>query len=337
MTTYGGITIMDETATQPTLGGAARELAPVVEVWRPTESGDRLEWASGSYGPHQALQAESATITFAPGEGLPGMAWADRSPVLLDNLFQAGFVRDHTAREAGLTSGIAIPCLSGERLHGVVVFLCDHNSNAQGAFEVWRRNDRDELSLENGYHANLERFGKVSQYVKFPRGAGLPGKTREARFPQLIGNVGASKEFMRAAGAKAEGLASALSLPIMRGTLDIDSVVLMLSAAKTPIAHCFEIWAPAEGSSPTGTVWRLASGVYGPFVDLGPPSATMRLAPGQGLVGRAAQTGAPLVSTRLPDFEPGRGDQLGEYGLNTGVALPFYQGERIAAIVTMIR
>ncbi|MAT71745.1 MAG: hypothetical protein CMJ58_19735 [Planctomycetaceae bacterium] len=315
-----------EAAVRPLSG-----LLRAVEVWRPSDEGDHLVWGGGAYGELDELRAASVDETFACGEGLPGAAWETRSPVVMHQLSAGNFKRADAARATGVTAGVALPCFRGDELQGIVVFLCGDDPEAQGAFEVWSRNHREELGLSASYYANLERFGLISQYVKFPRGSGLPGETWVSRFPKLISRLGQSKGFMRAAGAAADGLSTALSIPIMRSSLDLDSVVLMLSSARAPLAHAFEIWAREQESDSL----RICQADYGQFVNLQPGAAKLRYQVGEGLAGGVWDHGVPEVTEELPVVESARGEALAEIGLTTALAWPVYVSTELAAVINL--
>ncbi len=70
------------------------------------------------------LEQRSRSISFAAGEGLPGRAWANRSPQLIRDLGgDSGFLRRAEAAAAGLDGGVAFPIMSGDEVIGVVDFL----------------------------------------------------------------------------------------------------------------------------------------------------------------------------------------------------------------------
>lgn len=323
--------------TIETAGVAATAVEPLsgllraVEVWRLNDEGDHLVWGGGAYGELESLRAASVDETFACGEGLPGAAWETRSPVVMHQLAAGVFKRAEAARDAGLVAGVALPCYRGDELEGVVVFLCGKGDDAQGAFEVWSRNHRDELGLSASYYANLERFGLISQYVKFPRGSGLPGETWESRFPKLIPRLGQSRNFMRAAGAAADGISTALSIPMMRSSLELDAIVVLLSSCRAPLAHVFEIWAREQ----EGESLRICQADYGPFVSLQPAATKLRYQAGEGLAGRVWESGVPEVTEFAPELEPARGASFAELGLTTALALPVYVSTELAAVVTL--
>lgn len=307
-----------------------RNLVKAVEVWEPSTDGTHLVWSSGTYGELDRLESMSRETTFRLGEGLPGLIWQTQSPLIMHSLSAGTFVRAAEARDAGLDCGIGIPFFCGNTLRGILAFLCDAGDKVQGAFEVWRLNDRHELGLDTSYYANLEHFGRLSHFVKFPRGAGLPGQTWQMRFPRLLDSLAESPSFMRAAGARVDGLEVGLALPIMRSPWDLDSVVVMLSSRFTPLARVFEIWMRDESGD-----FTLHSGSFGPFDALRAATTSLRLPDSSGLLGRAASTGRPFVETDAPSVEVQRRDLLSQAELATAVCMPIHIGAHLVAVVNL--
>ncbi|MEQ8208234.1 MAG: hypothetical protein RH917_00255 [Lacipirellulaceae bacterium] len=315
---------------------AGISLVQAVEVWLPSEDQSRITWASGSYTGHDEFAQKSKAITFERGEGLPGIAWEKGLPVVSQELSEDDFVRGEAARRIGIDCLVAVPVMQNEQCRGVVSFLCRGGEGLQGAFEVWHRNDRDELGLSSSYYSNLERFGAVSQCVRFPRRAGLPGETWNDREPKIVSRVGLSKSFMRAAGARAENLSVAIAWPIMRTALELEAVFMMLSSAKSPIASVMEVWKPQPKEEEEGNRWCLADSSYGPFIGLEPVSEKLCFGEGEALVGRVAASRTPMVSEDLAS-EPTRGELFAEYGFTWSLGLPVFVGEELTAIVVMMQ
>src|SRR3954453_23564246 len=91
-------------------------------LWQPENGGSRLVHA-GTWTPLEAsapaLAAAAADRTFVRGEGLPGLAWQERVPVVIDDLWtDARFLGADAARADALRTGVAFPVLRGERLLG---------------------------------------------------------------------------------------------------------------------------------------------------------------------------------------------------------------------------
>ncbi len=224
-------------------------LIQIVEVWTPDEAGEKLLLSTASYGRHEEFSHASHEWSFGMGEGVPGKVWETRSPVIVPDVFQSHFARVDAARQAGVTSLLALPVVEGDHVRAVVMLICDDSGGAEAAFEVWSRDNRDELGLSAEFYANLQRFSQFSKHVKFPRGASLPGLVWEDGIPRIANGLTAENGFSRASGTGAEGLDTAVGIPIMRGARVLDSVVVILSSSKSPVVQRFESWTldPAGG------------------------------------------------------------------------------------------
>lgn len=309
---------------------AVNSLIQAVETWRPNDSGDRFEWSSGTYGGDFGLQEARSGRSWSVGEGIVGQAAEQRVPVI-QATGEAGM--DDELQGLAPTHLVAIPAMQNDACRGVVTLLCTESDHRQGAIEVWRPNERSELAITDSWYANLEHFGLVSQFVKFPRRAGMPGKVWEDRFARVMGSLGTSKNFVRAAGAKAEGLSTAVGIPIMRSAREIEAVLLMLSTQQSPIASLIEVWAP----DPKTNALRVVSADYGPYVDLGPAGKQLQLGEGEGVAGRVFADGAPWVTSDLAAVESMRGESFIEYGFEWCVGLPIYVGRDLFGVVTLTR
>jgi len=100
--------------------------------WRVDETSERLDlgmvWrASGTdTDAASAFEDASSRLRFAPGEGLPGRAWAAHQPVwVMDVSRDANLPRMQVAEQSGLRTGIAFPLNGGPTVLGVIEFLSD--------------------------------------------------------------------------------------------------------------------------------------------------------------------------------------------------------------------
>jgi hypothetical protein len=66
-------------------------LIKAVEVWAPDEDGQLLELAGGLYGLASSFGRLSHSMCFGRGEGLPGLAWEEKRPILLTDLGSGHF------------------------------------------------------------------------------------------------------------------------------------------------------------------------------------------------------------------------------------------------------
>ena len=72
--------------------------------------------------------AESESLRFAPGQGLPGLTWAQGCPHWMEDLVtDPRFLRREAARKAGLRSGFAFPIRLQSKVLGVMAFFSRHH------------------------------------------------------------------------------------------------------------------------------------------------------------------------------------------------------------------
>lgn len=295
----------------------------VTEVWVP--DGDRLVHGEGHYGALDDFAVASREQSFARGEGLPGKAWAEGRPVVLKGFDGSYFKRIEAAREAGLTSAVAVPVFDGDALKAVLVVLCGDDANRTGAIEVWKEED-GVLALEDGYYGAAKHFEWVSQHTQFPRGQGLPGGVWASQTPILMRDLGSGYRFIRAESAGQAGLTTGLGLPVpVPGGAAY--VLTLLSARGTPLARRFEIWdaRPTKVGRDPGAV--LVDGICsreGPLWTDDTQTEPRRVAPWQGPVGKVLGSGLPVVES---------GSSSATVGYATMVALPIHQNGNVSHIV----
>ncbi|EAQ77916.1 hypothetical protein [Blastopirellula marina] len=209
---------------------------------------------------------------------------------------------------------LAFPAATNESLRGVVEMLFQLPEDAIGAFEVWKRDDRDELSLAQGIYRNLDYIERITPYVRFPRRSGLPGEVWENRLAACVNNLGASPNFMRSAGARSAGLDFGLGLPFLKSEFELSSVLLMLGSYQAPLFSAVEVWLlDSEG---TGLELKHRIAMEG--ADEIP--STLRLS--EGLVGYVAAARFPKLML------------VGEGSSQAWqVAFPQFVGNRLASVV----
>lgn len=303
----------------PVIDAPTRAFASVSEVWIP--EGDRLILSEGSYGKLDSFAEASRQESFTKGEGLPGKAWLEARPVVLKELNGSYFKRASIAKEAGLTSAVAMPVFKGSQLKAVLVVLCSDDENRMGAIEVWAEKD-GLMILDDGYYGAAKHFEWVSQHTHFPRGQGLPGGVWASATPMLMRDLGSGYRFIRADSAGRAGLTTGLGLPVpVPG--DRSYVLTLLSARGTPIARRFEIWDARSARVGPESKAVLIDGICerdGPLWDVDDPRT---LTSWQGVVGRALGNGLPAIET----------SGAGTAGYDYVVAVPVHQGHEISHIV----
>ncbi|RYH08015.1 GAF domain-containing protein [Tropicimonas sp. IMCC6043] len=302
---------------------AQQTFIQVSEIWVP--EGDRLVLDKGNYGGLDAFAAASHRESFAKSEGLPGKAWAEGRPVVLKEFDGSYFKRTEAAKEAGLTSAVAVPVFAGAALKAVLVVLCGDDAERTGALEVWEEED-GLLMLDEGYYGAAKHFEWVSQHTHFPRGQGLPGGVWAASAPILMRDLGSGYHFIRADSAGKAGLTTGLGLPIPSPS-GKTYVLTLLSARGTPIARRFEIW-DARASRGAAAEAILTDGICerdGPLWSTeNPPVSPPKVTAWQGALGQVLGSGLPVV----------KADGAGlPVGYRSMVALPIYREDQLAYVV----
>lgn len=231
---------------------------------------------------------------------------------------------------SGFNAMFSIPVIATKRVLGCVVLAISCPEDAMGAFEIWSRDDRDELGLNGAIFAGLSRFASISQHVKFPRGSGLPGQSWENGEAMMLKGLGSSPNFMRAAGARAGGLDVGVALPVFTTEHDLNSVLLLLSSSTTPIARVFEIW---DLSGEVATLRRAeCAGDEATLAE----ATEMTYTRGEGIVGKVWETGLPFVSDDLNSVERKRIASIAADGLTSAIAIPVYVGNRLESAFVML-
>ncbi|MEM7700046.1 MAG: GAF domain-containing protein [Verrucomicrobiota bacterium] len=268
----------------------------VTEIWILDDDRSNLVLSSGAYGELDIFHELSSKTSFGFGEGLPGLAWKNASPVILNEFEGSVFKRTKEAHAAGLTSAIAFPIFSGEFLQAVVVFLCGNSAAQSGAIEVWADNGMDEMELDQGYYGDLRKFETLSRSLQFHRGRGLPGIAYETGLPLIMSDFASDQtSFLRAKYAGEVGIQVGIAIPFYNH-LELSSVVTLLSSGSTPIARRFEIWLPSEDHSEL----EFHSGVENGEDVTSPAGALSSLPRGDKTLGSAWLQGIPLVTTGEP-------------------------------------
>jgi hypothetical protein len=83
-------------------------------------------WYCSGYG-FEKLHAASEAVNYELGEGLPGLAWAKRQPLLLEDIRDTGrFDRAIAAQRAGVREAMAVPVTGAEGVVAVLELFVTH-------------------------------------------------------------------------------------------------------------------------------------------------------------------------------------------------------------------
>lgn len=298
---------------EPTLAS----LIQGVEVWSPVDGEMVRQTAAPSIGDLDQTVGQSHSRIIA---GRVDEACLSKMPVLVD------------LKGSGI-SVMLWPVIDRENVNAVVALYFQVGDQATFAAEVWTgKPGRSELCLGDVCYAGLNRFAKLSPYIAFPKGSGLPGLTWETNRPVLVQGLGTSPTFMRSTGAESEGLDIGFALPCIAGNT-LQAVTLLLSSAKTPIARAYEIWLPTQ----QGSSYRLAR-VNGAYVDapvLEKASSGIDVPAGDTWIGRAWATRKPEVVCDSSG-ESFQRKGTAEDGITCGIAIPIVVLDDVAAVAVLM-
>jgi len=222
-------------------------LVNYIELWTPEK--DQLELKSAVAIDSNSVRTIQPSSTSATRkQGIAGSAWAQESPVIMQG---SSTMIEQVASESGLAIHglIAIPVFREFTLINVLVLGL---SAGNGGMEIWTRDDRDELSISGSYYAGLSAFEFISRYVRFPKGAGLPGASWKTARPKMIDGPDKDPDFIRSFDRDPAHPGQCIGLPISREYGFPASILLLLSDETNPIANSMDIWhceSQNEGSS----------------------------------------------------------------------------------------
>ncbi|WDI41159.1 GAF domain-containing protein [Bremerella sp. P1] len=224
------------------------------------------------------------------------------------------------------TIEIALPILITNEVVAAILFTVHASDDCKIGLERWSRTERDELGLADSAYRGLAHFETISPYVKFPRGSGLPGETWDDRKSRIIARIDQAKAFMRAAGARKEGLRYGLGIPIMATEHELECVLVILSTADFPFQQAMETWLPSEDQ----TELSLVQSSYAVGIS-SPQRATVSY--GEGIVGQCYASRIPVMMHSAEDdasLVP-----LFDQGARFALALPIFNGDRLVQVLTL--
>ncbi|MGH8474752.1 MAG: GAF domain-containing protein [Methylococcales bacterium] len=174
------------------LCGDDEEHAGAIEAWGTTaETVYELGLIDGYYGTLIDFEWISKRIKMMRGFGLPGRTWEARRPLLIENLGSSeSFVRPKEALQAGITTGLGIPCLGGSNEVYVMTFLSAKKTPIAHRIEIWVPNEsRERLVFQSGYCDQDSDLHEIYAKTSIARGHGLLGRAWRTGIPSVFANV----------------------------------------------------------------------------------------------------------------------------------------------------
>lgn len=263
------------------------------EIWEFNSDKTELILSKGIYENIQEFEEKSVDFSFKYNEGLPGKAWAQKHPIVLNKLEGSFFKRIDLANKINITAAIAMPIFAGEYLQSVVVFLCGDCEEHAGAIELWHANPdrKKEMALVEGYYGTMEEFEWISRNIKIMKSQGLPGTVWNSKMPLMMNDLGKTATFMRASKASKAGITTALGIPAWIDEKD-GYVMTFLSGKNTPIARRFEIWLPSEDGLVFDDGYSIGD------IDLPEVHKDTKYKKNESILGRVWETGHPILTNK---------------------------------------
>ncbi len=206
------------------------EATGAIEVWERDRQRDELGLRGAVFSKLGRFANVSHYIKFPRGSGLPGRCWEDRQVKLVDRLGSSpDFMRAAGARAGGLDLGVAVPVMGSEHeLHSVIQFLSSSRSPIARVFEIWDvSDDKSQIQLRSCSHSQCDSFAEMSKQLQYELGQGIVGTTWETGQAMVSSDL-PSVDPKRASAASADGITSAISMPVFVGEY-LKSVLVMFN------------------------------------------------------------------------------------------------------------
>ena len=305
-------------------------LVQYIEVWHLAEDGQSMVLHNQTRLRGNVVDSGTSDRSVRNGEGLAGMAWNQRHAVILQEAPSDLLERIGAQNGLELTALVAYPIMKGHDVLSVVVFGI---SDGPGAIEVWSRDDRDELSISASYYFGLKSVEFMSRYVRFPKGAGLPGTVWKTGQPKLAVDLPHNSNFMRSFTTDEAILHTGLGLPVGSTAGHSDSILLLLSSYGKPIASAFEIWLPTDVAEPS-TQFQCVAADWNAIQANG--TTLVGSVTCDPIVASALRSGRPEFSTDAQASFSMRTTADNFDGIRAVLAIPVYKGSQKFAVVVMV-
>ena len=223
-----------------------------VEIWTPApDNPQQVILESANIIDPESLSPVSPSVKiFNDGEGAIGSAMRQRAPVIFQDSPCADLERIRHETNVNISAILAFPVYFEDKLINVIAFGL---IEGHGAAEIWTRDDRDELSISGSFYRGLDSFEFISQHVKFPKGAGLPGVCWKQGIPKMLNDPNGNPNFIRSFDRDRAKLTSVIGLPISRTYGYPASILLLMSSEANPLSN-YGALVKVEADEPTEDV-----------------------------------------------------------------------------------
>lgn len=193
------------------LCGEREAQAGAIELW--ANDHDRLnemKLLEGYYGSMKEFEWISKNIKIMRGHGLPGKAWKESMPFIMNDLgHSATFLRARKARKEGITTGLALPAWMIDDDGYVITFLSGNETPIARRFEIWIPDDTGEaLVFRDGHCEEESDLSEVYAMTRLEKHSTILGNVWKTGYPVL------TKDF-KIAGNKTS-FSTLLALPVIQ-------------------------------------------------------------------------------------------------------------------------
>jgi hypothetical protein len=226
----------------------------------------------------------------------------------------------------GQPERLLLPVFNGNELLSVVSLQIGDPKDVVGVAEIWEPVDPyEEVKLAAGSFGPLERFQNVSSFVRFEKGNGLPGQVWETAQSVIHDDLANHPGFLRAAGASAGSLQTAIGIPVFSDRFV--ATVVLIGSVKAPIAKACEVWARAHDR------FELQSATYQPYEEQSRFEIGQAMGLDAGLIGLVDQQRGAVIST---DQETLLAARPGWKDIALGLAIPSYIDGKVASVTKLL-
>lgn len=268
--------------------------------------------------------------------GAPAPNHADHTDAIAKRCVESGLVCIDNQAESlppGIAAMMAIPIYRDESTQSIVVFAArdadESHADPIGVFEVWEPiGPYEEVALSAGFFGKMERFQNVSSFVRFEKGSGLPGSVWQNRRAQVQDDLANHPGFLRAAGASADLLQSAVGIPVANEAYC--GTAILISSAVTPVARGIEVWELDD------ELFKLTSRAYTNVEEAFELAIGSTVDRDAGVLGQTLEHGKPLLFEDVASLMLSRPDSMAMPCPTAGLAMPFFQGESLTSITLFL-
>jgi len=148
-----------------------------IELWA-NNNENELRLQDGYFGELSRFEWISRKLTIMRGRGLPGNAWEQAKPIVIQDLSNSSsFLRAINAAEAGISTGLAIPFYYSESAVQVLALLSAKGTPIAKCFEIWLRDEEKQcLEFDSGNCSTGEDLTQKYQNTQIKKGEGILGE-----------------------------------------------------------------------------------------------------------------------------------------------------------------